>query len=289
MSNRISILLEQGLPISQILFSLKRNDIIESTYLNDSLVNSEDEINYAKLFSADIELKEEKDLFFESENSIQRCNKSSVKNIFNLSKNKKIMKDKKGKRGRKIKKENISLKQRKIHKKTDFDNLLRKIQVHFLNFLIDFCNEALKTEFVNFPFSFKRIKANTKEKINSKNVTEFKEKTINDLLHLDISSKYKRFQKTHNKNLLKNERIKNSKWLNDLFNIKYIELFNDYYNDRFPLNKKIFKNKIIILTKNTKNFYYLLEQNKDIRKELINTSIDVFGFGFKPFSISDSN
>ena len=54
MSNRISILLEQGLPISQILFSLKRNDIIESTFLNDSLVNSEDEINYAKLFSADI-------------------------------------------------------------------------------------------------------------------------------------------------------------------------------------------------------------------------------------------
>ena len=99
-------------------------------------------------------------------------------------------------------------------------------------------------------------------------MTEFKEKTINDLLHLDISSKYKRFKKTHNKNLLKNEKIKKSKWLNDLFNIKYIELFNDYYNDRFPSNKKIFKNKII-LTKNTKNFYYLLEQNKDIRKELI--------------------
>lgn len=288
MSNRISILLEQGLPISQILFSHQRNDIIESTFLNDSLVNSEDEINYAKLFSADIELKEEKDLFFDSENSIQKYNKSSVKNIFNLSKNKKIMKDKKGKRGRKIKKENNSLEKRKTHKKTDFDNLLRKIQVHFLNFLIDFCNEALKTEFVYFPFSFKRIKANTKEKINSKNVTEFKEKTINDLLHLDISSKYKRFKKTHNKNLLKNEKIKNSKWLNDFFNIKYIELFNDYYNDRFPSNKKIFKNKII-LTKNTKNFYYLLEQNKDIRKELINTSIDVFGFGFKPFSISDSN
>ena len=234
MSNRISILLEQGLPISQILFSHKRNDIIESTFLNDSLVNSEDEINYAKLFSADIELEEEKDLFFESENSIQKYNKSSVKNIFNLSKNKKIMKDKKGKRGRKIKKENNSLEKRKTHKKTDFDNLLRKIQVHFLNFLIDFCNEALKTEFDNFPFSFKRIKANTKEKINSKNVTEFKEKTINDLLHLDISSKYKRFKKSHNKNLLKNEKIKNSKWLNDLFNIKYIELFNDYYNDRFP-------------------------------------------------------
>ena len=54
MSNRISILLEQGLPISQILFSHQRNDIIELTFLNGSSTNTEEEINYAKLFSADI-------------------------------------------------------------------------------------------------------------------------------------------------------------------------------------------------------------------------------------------
>ena len=67
--------------------------------------------------------------------------------------------------------------------------------------------------------------------------------------------------------------------------MKYIELFNYYYNDWFPLNKLIFNNKIINISKKTKSFYYLLEKNKKIRTELINASIDVFGFGFRPFSI----
>ena len=36
---------------------------------------------------------------------------------------------------------------KKTHGKCDFDNLERKIQVHFLNFLINFCNDALKLVF----------------------------------------------------------------------------------------------------------------------------------------------
>ena len=67
--------------------------------------------------------------------------------------------------------------------------------------------------------------------------------------------------------------------------MKYIVLFNYYYNDRFPLNKLIFNNKIINISKKTKSFYYLLEKNKKIRTELINATIDVFGFGFRLFSI----
>ena len=117
------------------------------------------------------------------------------------------------------------------------------------------------------------------------NLMNSKKKAIIYFLKLDISSKYKRFKISHNKNLLQNEKIKNSQWLNGLFNMKYIELFNYYYNDRFPLNKLIFNNKIINISEKTKSFYYLLEKNKKIRTELINASIDVFGFGFRPFSI----
>ena len=42
-----------------------------------------------------------------------------------------------------------------VHGKDDFDNLQRKIQVHFQKFLINFCNDALVTENKDFPFSFK--------------------------------------------------------------------------------------------------------------------------------------
>ena len=283
MLNPKSILLEHGLSISKIFCCPQRNDIIDELFLDYSLTNSEEEINWNILSSANIDSREEKDSFYENSNLIRNSNESSPKKrYFHLSKNKKINK---GKRGRHIIKKNNSLKPRKEHKNTSFDNLLRKIQVHFLNFLINLCNDALKTEFDYFPFSFKLINSFTKESINSTKFNEFKEKTIIYFLKLDISSKYKRFKISHNKNLLENEKIKNSQWLNDLFNMKYIELFNYYYNDRFPLNKIIYNNKTINISKKTKSFYYLLEKNKKIRTQLINVSIDVFGFGFRPFSI----
>ena len=50
-------------------------------------------------------------------------------------------------------------KNKKIHGRCDFDNLERKIQVHFLNFLIGFCNDALTLQFgySSDKFSFKKI------------------------------------------------------------------------------------------------------------------------------------
>ena len=283
MLNPKSILLEHGLSISKIFCYPRENDIIDELFLDYSLTNSEEEINWNILSSANIDSREEKDSLYENSNLIKNSNESSPKTrYFHLSKNKKINR---GKRGRHIIKKNNSSKPRKEHKNTSFDNLLRKIQVHFLNFLINLCNDALKTEFDNFPFSFKLINTLTKESINSTKFNEFKEKAIIYFLKLDISSKYKKFKISHNKNLLQNEKIKNSQWLNGLFNMKYIVLFNYYYNDRFPLNKLIFNNKIINISKKTKSFYYLLEKNKNIRTELINASIDVFGFGFRPFSI----
>jgi len=42
-----------------------------------------------------------------------------------------------------------------VHKSSDFDNVQRKIKVHFLTFLIDFCNDALKKEYAFFPSTFK--------------------------------------------------------------------------------------------------------------------------------------
>lgn len=94
MSNHISILLEQGLSISQILFSQPKNDVIEPTFLNCSFANTEDEIKCDQLFSANIELREEKDLFYENKIQIEKYNNESlVKNIyFHLSKNKKEVK-----------------------------------------------------------------------------------------------------------------------------------------------------------------------------------------------------
>ena len=46
------------------------------------------------------------------------------------------------KRGRKPKKQN-----KRIHNALDQDNIIRKIQVHFLSFIIFFCNDLIQTIF----------------------------------------------------------------------------------------------------------------------------------------------
>ena len=77
-----------------------------------------------------------------------------------------------------------------IHRSDSFDNLLRKIQVHFLNFLIDFCNDALKTEYENSDYTFKQIKYyKVKEEIKYSYLKNLKHCSIKDILNFDISSK----------------------------------------------------------------------------------------------------
>ena len=72
-----------------------------------------------------------------------------------------------------------------IHRSDSFDNLLRKIQVHFLNFLIDFCNDALRTEYENFD-SFKQINFRYKERVNYNHLKRLKQYSIRDILNLKI-------------------------------------------------------------------------------------------------------
>ena len=69
-----------------------------------------------------------------------------------------------------------------VHGKNDFDNLQRKIQVHFQKFLINFCNDALVTEDRDFTFSFKQINYKSKMVINFKHISKLKQSSIKDIL-----------------------------------------------------------------------------------------------------------
>ena len=154
-----------------------------------------------------------------------------------------------------------------IHRSDSFDNLLRKIQVHFLNFLIDFCNDALKTEYENSDYSFKQIKYKVKEEIQYSYLKNLKHCSIGDILNFDISSKYLSLDRNHNKKLL--EKIESSSiWLYNLFQMNYLQLFKYYYNDGKPLNKIYFMEREIFLTPKTKSFYCLLEKNQNLKSEI---------------------
>ena len=115
----------------------------------------------------------------EKSNQLNSYTKKFSGNYFMLSKRKK--------RGRKAKGEN-----NKIHSKVDFDNLLTKIQVHFLTFLINVLNDALMTEFNgNVACNFKGLHYKTKRKVNYNFFLQLKSSKIKDILKMDISEKYK--------------------------------------------------------------------------------------------------
>lgn len=75
------------------------------------------------------------------------------------------------------------------HGNKDFDNIHRKIQVHFLTFLINFCNDALSTEFGNTLPTFKQINKKSKITVKYEHSKGLKNSTIKDILDLEISTK----------------------------------------------------------------------------------------------------
>ena len=157
-----------------------------------------------------------------------------------------------------------------VHGNKDFDNLERKIQVHYIRFIINFSNDALKAENISKCYKFKQIDTSIKETINYIHVKKLRESSIGDILQKDISKKYKRYDKSENRKSF-GKVVASSKWLRELFMMNYLELFNYYYNQEEPLKKLVFKNKEINLSPETETFFDLLEKYDDIRNELIDT------------------
>ena len=160
-----------------------------------------------------------------------------------------------------------------FHGRDSFDNLQRKIQVHFQTFLINFCNDALKTEPKVRHASFKQINYKNKTTVNFAYVSKLKKSFIKDLLNMEISEKYKTYNKYENQILL--SKCKDS-WLDRLFQMNYLELFRYYYNNGQLLKKIVFENREIVLSSKTKSFYYLIEKYKDLSQNIIDTVKSVY-------------
>ena len=157
---------------------------------------------------------------------------------------------------------------RKIHKKEAFDNILAKIQVHYINFIINICNDALKLIFKNQKHYFRQIDYKFKSTISFNNFNQLKGIPIKTLLEKEISKKYKSTNRLINYETL-SFATSISKWLNDFFNINYLHLFSIYYNNCKPLKKIIFKGKEIFLSKSTKSFYSLVKKNSIIKDNIL--------------------
>jgi len=118
-------------------------------------------------------------------------------------------------------------KKRGEHTKHSTDNIFRRINDHYLIFLIRFLNEILKIfkiegEFKDINYSFKR-------NLNITKFGEIKKESLIYFLQLDNNNKYK--NKNFNKTLYTTiePKCKNNIILNKLISKSFIEIFKDIY------------------------------------------------------------
>ena len=145
-----------------------------------------------------------------------------------------------------------------IHDKSSADNILRKIQIHYISFLIDYLNYLL--ECFGYEDKFLDIEYQCKKDVSNKYITFLKGITIGELLSKKRSSKFRTHNKEHNKNVY--NKVINNPVINKILSEKYITLFKDvYYKNETIINlKKYGSNKCISLNiKKVKMFEHLLE------------------------------
>ena len=181
--------------------------------------------------------REENDFFLENFTPFNNVN--DINNQYSEDKdtgdktNMFIITRKNNKKGRKRKMEyEKEIFDNNYHNKYISDNVIRKIQVHFISFIITFINLVLlelgyRDIFLNINYSFKAD-------LNKRNIIKIKNSNIGYILCQKISSKYKKKPET---NIIIYEKLKNIPILRNIFDYNYTDFFKDfYYNNENNLN-----------------------------------------------------
>jgi len=241
-------------------FDSKYSDNTSSALLREELINKKIEDAIQRNFVIDIKVEE-------PERIVER--KKSI-NLF-------VSESGSKRRGRKVLYSTKSSK-KKTHKADDWDNNTRKIQVHFLNFVVFYSNEVIYYHLKTKDSFFLKFSYPSKSNVNYDYVEKLKTYNIKELIeNLDISPKYKRIKIKKDENINKNKLNDLCKydWFIKLIKTKFLELFKIYYNYKNPLREIFFNGKKITLSK-VNNFYALLQKNKDYEEKLIEVAKAVY-------------
>ena len=165
-----------------------------------------------------------------------------------------------------------------IHSKDTSDNLLRKIQIHYMTFIVDYSNAILKKYgYRKKEDFFVNISSDFKENIKKDNINLLKKSNIGYVLCQNISSKFTTMR--NDKNIKIFEKVTENNIIKHLLSENYLQLFKDVYHK----NKRIIYFKIgdysdIIDLTNTKMFEDLLKKNineKEDYKEKLKKSVNM--------------
>jgi len=237
-------------------FFTLNQDNYDNSIINDDSINenpSNNEFLYSDLIY---------DLFEEIKNNKHLGN-------INISNNSSLFKVIKVEKHRNTRQNRFSGKKR--NRALDKDNIICTIQIHFFNFLVNFANDAIKTEFKDKEQAnlvFKNIQHKFKKQTSSKYIRKLTLKPISSILQLDVSKKYRKLplDKDYNKNIY-DKLIASSGWLEKLFEMKIVDAFKLYYNNCQHLDSIYFEGKIINFSEKTKSFYSLYNEAETEEKK----------------------
>jgi len=165
------------------------------------------------------------------------------------------------KRGR-VKQKKIN----KIHDKHTIDNVLRKVQVNYMTFLISFINEILKN--LNYNEKFLKLDYSIKKNINKDFFESLKTKNIEEIICSKISGKYKK-EKKNNRNIfekIKEKKNKEKKVIINILSENYLNFFwKTYYKSCKLINLKEYGlDKEITLSDKVIMYKDLLKKNEKL-------------------------
>ena len=191
----------------------------------------------------------------------------------------------KKKRGRTPKSKPKKLKE---HSKDAKDNILKKIIVHFVSFLITLANDAIKAESTGVEYKnfFRPILHTVKCKIKKYDILKLKYQNI----FADYTISTNKGIKKINKKYISNEETNKKNYehickefpsLKNFFVQNMIDIFKNYYcKNKNDINNMFDFNGIkIVLSSKTKTFYDLLEkkENKNSKNKFIKIINQYFG------------
>ena len=156
----------------------------------------------------------------------------------------------------------------KPHTKNSQDNVLRKLNVGYLQFIILFLNSF--TQYLNFKNNKEFLKLNYEyiKVIKKERILENLKKTIGQLIkEIPISKKYKLSEKDHNKKLVVYY-SESSEIMKNVLNGNFLSLFPIYYNSKRKVNLSEFgKNEDLILSENVKLYKDLIEKGDNSKDD----------------------
>ena len=173
----------------------------------------------------------------------------------------------------------------KMHTRNNLDNLKNRIIVDFCNYIILLLNLYTKI-FFNFQrVKFRKIENQFKKKTDENSIINLMNMTLEDFCKINISLKYKNFDKKQN---IKSFQIFKKITNNTLINFRLKDLFEKFYLKDEKIKIMNNKGKYVIID-DLKNFEYLKKNENELYiKRLIDASTNLIELSKKNYLNNDN-